>query len=81
MDGVLMRSSQQTIEQPMKEWPDLTEAKLGDVLYYCRKCTYQNNTTQEGTAPSRCPSHRTDVSIWKVEQGDKERQVEWFKTV
>lgn len=68
-------------EPSMGRWPDLSQANVGDTLYYCYRCPYQNNVTQEGTGPSCCKQcGKISLHVWKVEAGEKERQVEWYGT-
>lgn len=68
----------------LPHWPDLADAAVGDLIFYCYDCTYQNNVTRNGTGPAYCPSCKTPgglwnsgrkgLRVWKVEAGEKERQ-------
>jgi len=72
------------LKVPLFHWPDLSQANVGDQIFYCYHCTYQNNVTQNGTGSSMCPcckkpggfwnSGREGLRIWLVEPGEKEKQ-------
>lgn len=55
-------------------WPDLTKARVGDVIYYCPPCQVQFNTTLKGACPSSRCDRGYSYRVWKVEVGEKERQ-------
>lgn len=57
-----------------EKWPDLSEAVVGDIIYYCFDGHGQYNLSQRGIGPAICDVCGNGYRYWKVEPGEKQKQ-------